>query len=122
MKIIIHENNNVKAAEIVSDNVIINKLRDALDLMVNMDYLGSRRIILHEKNIDPSFFYLHNGLAGMILLKYINYKIKLAIVGDFSKYYSKNLTSFIADCNKGEHFFFSNNIETAKIKLLEQPS
>jgi hypothetical protein len=117
MQIVIHQNNNIKVAEIISEKIIINKVKDALDLMVNVDYLGSRQIILHSNNITPDFFRLKTGLAGEILQKFVNYKIKMAIIGDFTIYESNSLQAFIKECNRSGQFFFLNDIETAKAKL-----
>ena len=39
-------------------------------------------MIIHEKNITPEFFDLKNRMAGEILQKFSNYRIRLAIVGD----------------------------------------
>ncbi|MDD4645730.1 MAG: DUF4180 domain-containing protein [Bacteroidales bacterium] len=45
-------------------------------------YHGFDRMIIHEKNITPEFFDLKNRMAGEILQKFSNYRIRLAIVGD----------------------------------------
>jgi hypothetical protein len=43
--------------------------------------------------------------------------MKLAIVGDFTKYESKSLASFIIECNRGNHIYFIDDKETALNKL-----
>lgn len=118
MEILMHQNNGKKVAEIISNNILINKVQDALDLMADIDYQGARNIIIHEKNLSPDFFNLRTGLAGDILQKFVNYKVRLAIVGNFSKYDSNSLNAFIIECNRGSQFFFADSIETAKGKLL----
>lgn len=118
MKIIIHNNNQERIAEIIADEMVINNLQDALDLISNVYYQDSSKIIINEKNIISNFFNLRSGLAGEILQKCINYKMKLAIVGDFSKYESKSLRDFITECNRGNQFFFVNDIEKAKEILI----
>ena len=50
MKKQIFENNNHKIAEIISDQVEINSVQDALDIMANADYEGARNVVLYEKN------------------------------------------------------------------------
>lgn len=119
MEIIIHELHGTKIAEIRSDDLVINNVQDALDIMANADALGARKIILYEKNISPEFFQLKTGLAGEVLLKFTNYKVDLAIIGEFSKYKSKSLEAFIYETNKGNQFYFVQNIETAKNRLLK---
>lgn len=41
--------------------------------------------------------------------KIINYKMKLAIIGDYSKYESKALKDFMYECNHGNDIFFVDN-------------
>lgn len=112
-----HEKDGIKIAEITSDEIVVNSTQDALDIMADADYNYARRIILHEKNICSDFFKLASGLAGEILQKFVNYRVKLAIVSSFEKYGSKNFKSFLYECNKGNQFFFAADIEEAKQKL-----
>jgi hypothetical protein len=56
-------------------------------------------------------------LAGDILQKFSNYRVKLAIVGDFIKYQNKSLQDFIRESNKGNTIFFVDNVESAFKRL-----
>ena len=106
----------IKIAEITSDETIISTTEDGLDLLGNLYYQGFDRIVLNEKNITPDFFDLKNGIAGEILQKFSTYRVRLAIVGDFSKYTSKSLNDFIFESNKGKHInFVTSTIEAIKI-------
>src|SRR5690606_1740602 len=111
MKIIEHLVNGLKIAEIISGNVIIRTTEDSLDLMGNIYYQGFDKLVIHEKNIIPDFFDLKNGMAGEILQKFSNYRIQLAIIGDFDKYDSKSLKDFIRESNKGRLVNFVNSVE-----------
>lgn len=113
MTIEIHHFNDIKIAEISSDETILRTTEDGLDLLGNVYYQGFDRIVLNEKNITPAFFDLKNGLAGEILQKFSTYRVRLAIVGDFSKYTSQSLTDFIYESNKGKHVNFVNSITEA---------
>ena len=116
MKIETHIINDTKIAEVISEVIIINKMEDGLDLLGNLYYQGFDKIVIHEKDITPDFFDLKNGMAGEILQKFSTYRIRLAIVGDFSKYTSKSLNDFIYESNKGRHInFVSSNSEAIKI-------
>ncbi len=64
------------------------------------------RIIINKSVISEDFFDLSTKLAGNILQKYINYQMKIAIIGDFSVYKSKSLKDFIYECNNGKDIFF----------------
>ncbi|UKB81568.1 DUF4180 domain-containing protein [Chryseobacterium sp. MEBOG07] len=106
-----HEINNIKIAEVISDDIIIQSAADGLDLMGNIYYQGFDTLILHEKNIVPEFFDLKTKMAGDILQKFSNYRIGLTIVGDFDKYESKSLKDFIFESNKTKHVNFVNTLE-----------
>lgn len=56
-------------------------------------------------------------IAGDILQKFVNYGIKLAIFGDFSKYTSKPLKDFIYECNQGKDVFFVKD-EAEAVEIL----
>ena len=117
MNQIIFENNDQKIAEIISDQIEINNVQDALDWMGTANYEGANCIIFYEQNVNPEFFDLKTKLAGDILQKAVNYRMKVAIVGEFSKYESNSLKAFMVECNRGRQIFFVGNRETAVSKL-----
>ena len=117
MQLTLHSINNIKIGEITSDKVILKTTEDGLTLLGDLYYQGYDKIIFHEKNITPQFFDLKTGIAGEILQKFSQYRIPLAIVGDFSKYTSNSLRDFIFESNKGKFISFVSTREEA-IKIL----
>lgn len=109
----------INIAEIISDDIIIKNTQDALNLIAELNYHNSNKIIIHEKNIIPDFFNLKSGIAGDMLQKFSTYKVKLAIVGDYSKYSSNSLKDFIYESNKYRQINFVNSVEEAKEKLIK---
>jgi len=109
MEIILHNS----IAEIISDEILINEVQDALDIMADCRYQGADSLIIHEKNLCPEFFDLKTKIAGDILQKFSNYRMRLAIVGDFSKFTSKSLRDFIYESNKGKMVGFVGSVEEA---------
>jgi len=107
----------MKIAELKSDDVVIHKTQDALDLMANSSYQDAWKIIVHEKNLISDFFDLKTGLAGDILQKFSTYDVQLAIVGDFTKYSSKSLRDFIYESNKYGRINFTASLDEARKKL-----
>lgn len=106
MNIKTHYVDNATIAELSSDDLIISTPEDGVDLLGNLYYQGFDSMVIDEKNISPDFFDLKNGMAGEILQKFSTYRVRLAIVGDFSKYTSKSLSDFIFESNKGRHINF----------------
>ena len=100
-------------AEIVAKDLVITNLEDGTDLIGNIYYQGFDKVILHEKNITPKFFDLSTKIAGEILQKFSNYRISLAIVGNFENYQSKSIKDFIFESNKLGKINFVNSKEEA---------
>lgn len=111
MEIISHKVASATIAEIVADTIVISNIEDGTELLGNIYYQGFDAVILYEKNISPDFFDLKTKIAGEILQKFTNYRIRLIIIGDFSKYNSKSLNDFIFESNKGKQVKFLENIE-----------
>jgi len=118
MKIITHNVNNIKIAEIEFDGIFINSEQDVIDILGNLYYQGFDKMILFKEHFSSEFFDLKTGIAGNILQKFSNYQFRLAIVGDFSGYNSKSLNGFIYECNKFGHMNFLSSVDDAINKLL----
>ncbi len=99
--------NSKKIAVIETDEKVITDTASALDLMANIRYEGDTNLLAISKQaIAEEFFILSSGLAGEILQKFVNYRSKLAIFGDFSTYTSKPLKDFIYESNQGNDIYF----------------
>ena len=116
------KNNGIDIAVISGAEKLITGTQSALDLAMTVKYeTGALRIAIDKKAICEDFFILSTGVAGEILQKFINYHVKMAIYGDFSRYTSKPLKDFIYESNQGKDFFFVAEKEEA-IRRLEEAS
>ncbi len=104
-------------AEIKSEELILRNVEEGMNLMADFYYQGFDGIILHEKNITSEFFELKSGLAGEVLQKFSNYKMFLAVVGEFDKYGSNSLRDFIRESNKAGRTVFVGSVEGALKRL-----
>jgi len=112
------EQNGVIIAQVESEETLITDVQTALDLMATVRYeTEADRMILPKAVLDEQFFVLSSRLAGDILQKFVNYQLKVAIVGDYSGYTSKPLRDFIYESNSGSHVFFVATVEEALEKL-----
>ena len=118
MELNIFEVKSHKIAEIKSEEIVINDTQDALDIMANAACQGARSLIINEMNLRPEFFELRTKVAGEILLKFSNYRMKLAIIGEFEKYKSKSLKAFIGESNRGNQVFFVPDRNTAITRII----
>ncbi len=108
----------IDIAAVNSDEILISDVQSALDFMVTVQYeTGCNRIILNKSAIGEDFFHLSTKIAGEILQKFVNYRVKFAIVGDFSIYTSESMKAFILECNRGKDIFFLPDEEKAVEKL-----
>jgi len=117
MTIYTHTVNDIKIAEVISDEILINNAEDGLDLLGNIYYQGFDKMIVHKENLTPHFFDLKNKLAGEILQKFSNYRVQLIIVGDFSELTSQSIKDFIFESNKGRQVNFVGTVAEAIKKL-----
>lgn len=113
MKIECHTINGIKAAEIISDEIILKSTESGLQLLGDLYYQGFDRILIYEKNITPEFFDLKTKIAGDILQKFAQYRMGITIIGNFSKYNSSRLNEFIFESNKGKSINFADSLEKA---------
>ena len=105
-------------ARVASGECVITDGQSVLDLIATVRYeTQCDRLILDKSAITEDFFRLATGVAGEALQKCVNYHVKMAIVGDFSKYTSKPLRDFIYESNKGKDFFFVGTVDEAIEKL-----
>lgn len=113
------EKDNKTLALVTGNEKIITDVQSALDIAMSAKYdINTNKIIIDKKIIAEDFFILSTGLAGEILQKYINYDVKIAIYGDYSRYTSKPLKDFIYESNKGNDVFFVSSKDEAIKKLI----
>lgn len=106
-------NDNQSVAELIDDSFIVSNSEDAVELINMPESQECHNFIIHENNLSKDFFTLSSGVAGDILQKFSNYRLRLAVVGDFSKYKSKNLNDFFRESNKTGNILFVNSVDEA---------
>lgn len=112
------QKNNCTIAVVEGDAPLITDAQSALDLMATVRYeVECNRVALCKEAVAEDFFRLSTGLAGEILQKFVNYRMKIALIGDFSSYTSKPLQDFIRESNRGRDVFFVSTEEEAVEKL-----
>ncbi len=95
-------------------SVQIADIDAALELLTAVCFEnGCNKLILPKERMSEACFDLRTGLLGEILQKYTNYRLKLAIIGDFSGYTSRALRDFIRESNRGGQVLFLPDISAA---------
>lgn len=119
MEIISHKLKSFQLAEISTNVVVMSNVEEATDLIGNLYYQGFDGMLLYENQITTDFFNLETGVAGEILQKISNFRMRLVVIGDVSKFSRKSQVDFIHESNKGKTFNFIATIEEA-FKILNE--
>lgn len=108
-----HIINNAKVARLLPGSDRIGSPEEMLDIMAEAGYNQSSSLVIHEENLPDGFFDLKTKIAGEILQKFSNYRMKLAIIGKFTDIQSKSLKDFIRESNRTGTIVFVESIEEA---------
>jgi len=104
-------------AELKPGAGMIGSADDAVDILGNASYANCTKVIIHSGSFASGFFDLRTELAGEILQKFSNYRMRLAIVGDFSHLKSRSWRDFIRESNTRGTINFVGTAEEAIARL-----
>ncbi|WP_405741378.1 DUF4180 domain-containing protein [Streptomyces sp. NBC_00028] len=79
--------------------------RAALDLIGDAMGRGADVVAVPVERVAEEFFRLRSGVAGAVMLKFVNYRVRLAVVGDVSRHLGESaaLRDFVRETNQGGH-------------------
>lgn len=86
---------------------------EIMDIMAEAGMNEADGLIIHQASLQPEFFDLKTKIAGEILQKFSNYRMRLCIVGDFSAVKSKSLRDFIGESNRYGIIRFTASVDEA---------
>jgi hypothetical protein len=88
-----------------SDAKVISCVQDGVNVIGSALSEGANLVILPIDRLDPAFFQLRTGLVGEILQKFVNYQIRVAILGDVAHLTAEStaLRDFVRECNRGSN-------------------
>jgi hypothetical protein len=93
-------------AEWKGEGYLFADANEGTDWAGTLYFGGFQLAIVYLEQVSPAFFDLKNGIAGEVLQKFANYRIRLAMVGDFSAFQSQALQAFIVESNRGRQVHF----------------
>lgn len=98
--------------------------RDATDLIGAALHSGAVWVAVPADRFDSDFFRLRTRVAGEIIQKFINYRLRIAIVGDISRHtaISTALQDFLRESNRGTHIWFVPNMDVLSERLANLPT
>jgi hypothetical protein len=94
--------------------------RDATDLVGLTFGRDIGVIAIPAARLDAAFYRLASGLLGAVAQKFVNYRLRLAVIGDVSAYEAKSapFRDFVREANRGRHVWFVPD-EAALARKLE---
>ena len=96
----------------------IASTQDALDVIGSAFSLADV-VAVPVGRFDERFFTLHTGLAGEIMQKFVNYRMRLAVVGDISAHVAAStaLRDLVFESNRGNHVWFVTDLDELDTRL-----
>jgi hypothetical protein len=116
-----YELHGVRVLECQPDGLKLRTYNDAVDLIGKSFENRATLIVIPVECLDDEFFQLRTRIAGEIVQKFVQYRRRLAIVGDISRHLadSSALRAFVVESNRGKEVWFLTSLEELN-KRLEQ--
>lgn len=99
-----------------ADGPLLDGERAALDLIGTA--LGRAELVaVPVARVAPEFFSLATGAAGAVVQKFVNYRLRLAVVGDITEHLAAStaLRDFVREANRGgQTWFVADEAELAE--------
>jgi hypothetical protein len=98
----------VSVLELIADGTKLRTYNDAVDLIGKSFENRATLIVIPVECLDDEFFQLSTRIAGELIQKFVQYRQRLAIVGDISGFLAESsaLRAFVAESNRGKDVWF----------------
>lgn len=95
-----------------ADGPPLASTQDALDL-IGAAFSRADVVAVPVARLDERFFTLRTGLAGEIMQKFTNYRVRLAVVGDISAHLAASaaLRDLVRESNRGSQIWFVADLD-----------
>lgn len=92
--------------------------QDALDL-IGAAFAGAELVAVPASRLDERFFSLSTRVAGEVMQKFVNYRLRLAVIGDISQHLaaSSALRAFVQETNQADHVWFLPDVDALDTRL-----
>lgn len=101
-----------------ADGPSIATEQDALDV-IGAALSGAEIVAVPVGRLDERFFTLRTRVAGGIMQKFVNYRLRLVIVGDIAAYTagSTALRDLVTESNRGKQIWFVDDLDALVTRL-----
>lgn len=108
---------------LAADGPLVASEQDAVDLVGSLSGSRVSVVAVPVSRLPASFFSLSSGVAGVLVQKLVNYRLRLAVVGDISAYLvgSGSLRAFVVEANRGRDVWFVSSVAELEERLEVSP-
>jgi hypothetical protein len=105
--------------EVADDGHGIHSIRYAVDVVGMALGQDATMVVLPIASLDPAFFQLSTRFAGEVLQKFVNYGLRVVVLGDHSQHSAQSgpLRDFIRESNRSKAIWFLADWNALKEKL-----
>ena len=116
-----YELHGVRIFECAQDGPPPRNDRDAVDLISEAWTNRAAFAVIPAERLGDAFFDLKTRIAGEFLQKFVNYHLRVAILGDISRYVaaSSALRDFVYESNRGRDIWFVANLDELSVRLAQ---
>jgi len=92
---------------------------DARDMIQETFGTDIELAVVPIERLDPDFFVLRTGVAGVFVQKLVQYRLRLAVVGDISAYVAASdaLRDWVREVNRGRDILFVPDVDALEARL-----
>jgi hypothetical protein len=92
---------------------------DARDVIQKTFGTGIELAVVPVERLDPDFFVLRTGVAGVFVQKLVQYRLRLAVVGDISAQVAASdaLRDWVREVNRGRDILFVPDLAALEARL-----
>lgn len=93
--------------------------QDAVDIIAELYHLDVDLVAIPVERFAERFFDMHSRLIGGFFSKFVNYRHRLAVVGDISGFVeaSDALRGVVYECNRGKEVWFVADLAELDARL-----
>jgi hypothetical protein len=94
--------------------------REAVDLIAQAQFGHCAEwVAVPVDRLTPEFFQLRTGVAGAIVQKFVQYRTRLAVVGDVAAHLAASdaVQDWVREANRGRHIWFVADLAELEQRL-----
>jgi len=104
-----------------TEGPVIADDREAVDLIAEAGRYGAGAAwtVIPVSRLGDDFFELRTRKAGAIVQKFVNYQMKLAVIGDINDRVaeSESLAAWVRESNRGRDLWFVSDVDELRTRL-----